>query len=369
MATSHDPVVLILDDDELWLARHERRLKQAGFSTYATDQSKEAIKALKTNPTIKFALIDEILWVPPIPPAEEDRELQAVQGMGVIREINKQRADVQFIIVTSAPYIKSGGDTQLFRRETANLRRHPGVIDIIHKIDIAEEPETSYDWLIDLLKRSRSTATAQVVQPRILIGLGFTKIEHEAMAEQMELRRKQYMPIEPLLKKGGGAKVLNSFIERAKEKTILLEMPGSKRMDKLSGIRPSSSAFRILSTLAQKAEQKEEVIICEHDYQHSTRRSKRQPSDNAELNISQSDRAFAFGYDRNSGRVGPNKGVQIEGSNQQNSPLKVAIHRLSKKLQKMNVGPSNRLFNFDSRGYQPTFELGVVLFAVRASKD
>jgi hypothetical protein len=369
MTISPDPTVLILDDDELWLARHERRLDKAGFDTYSTDQSKEAIKALKTNPSIKFALIDEILYVPPIPLSEENRELQSVQGLGVIREINKQRSDVQFIIVTSAPYTRSGGDTQLFRRETAALRRHPGVIDIIHKADITENPETSYDWLVDLLKRSKSSVTAKVVQPRILMGLGFTKEAHEAMAEQMELKRKQYMPIAPLLKTGASTKVLSSFIERAQEKMILLEMPGSKRMDKLSDIRPDSSAFRILSFLAQRTELQGEVIICENDYQHSTRRAKRTQSSTAELHISRSDNDFAFGYDGNSGRIRLNEGVQIEGKSQHKSPLKVAIHRLSKQLQTMNVGPSKRLFNFDSRGYQPNFQLGIVVFAVRTHKS
>lgn len=363
-----DPTILILDDDELWLARHERRLKQAGFDTYATDRSKEAIKALKTNPSIKFALIDEILYVPPIPLAIEERELQAVQGMGVIREINKQRSDVQFIIVTSAPYARSGGDAQMFSRETASLRRHPGVIDIIHKIDITENPGIAYSWLSDLLKRSKSTAVAKVVQPRILIGLGFTKAVHEAMAEQMEMKRRQYMSVAPLLKKGGGAKVLNDFWDRAKEKTVLLEMPGSKKLDKISDIRPNSSAFRILSLLAQQSEKQEEVLICEEDYHHLTRRPKHEASKGAALVESQSTRAFAFGHSEGTYGGGLNDGVQIEGKHSQSSPLKVAIHRLSKKLQESNVGPSKQLFNFDSRGYQPSFELGIVVFSIRASK-
>ena len=367
MTLLSDPTVLILDDDELWLARHERRLKQSGFDTYSTDSAKDAIKALKTNPAIKFALIDEILYVPPIPLAAEDRELQSMQGMGVIREINKQRSDVQFIIVTSAPYARSGGDAQMFSRETASLRRHPGVIDIIHKIDINEDPTTAYDWLTDLLKRSKSTEAATVVQPKILIGLGFTKEEHEAMAEQMETKRKQYMSIAPLLKKGG-VKVLNNFWERAKEKTVLLEMPGSKRLDKLTTIKANSSAFRILSFLAQQSENHAEVIICEQDYQHSSRSSKVKAASSAALTESQAARAFAFGYNQSTGRGGLNDGVQIEGRQRHSSPLKVAIHRLSKKLQESNVGPSKQLFNFDNRGYQPSFELGIVVFAMRAPR-
>ncbi|MEL6779878.1 MAG: TIR domain-containing protein [Cyanobacteria bacterium J06597_16] len=146
------PTVLILDDDKLWLSRHKKQLNEAGFKTYATERSKDAIKTLKTDPSIKFALIDEILYVPPLPPNEEDRELQSTQGLGVVREINEQDLDVRVIIVTSAPYSRGDG-TRLFRRETAALRRHAGVIDVIHKIDISENPEESYHWLIDLLRR------------------------------------------------------------------------------------------------------------------------------------------------------------------------------------------------------------------------
>ncbi|MEM7064352.1 MAG: hypothetical protein AAF572_14450 [Cyanobacteria bacterium P01_B01_bin.77] len=362
-----DPTVLILDDDELWLALHERRLKQAGFDTYTTDQSKEAINALKTRHAFKFALIDEILYVPPIPVHEEDGELQSLQGTGVIREVNKYRSDIQFIIVTSAVQKTGGADVQTFRREMTNLRRHPGVIDIIHKLDIQEDPEDSYAWLIDLLKRSKNTTNARVVTPKILVGLGFPREQHEAMAEQMELKRRQYMPIAPLLKKGGANKVLNSFWDLAKEKTLLLEIPGAKKPERLS-IRPNSSAFKILSFLAQQTELNKEVLICDQDYEHARRRSKpKDDSVTAEID-DRAVRAFAYGYDSKHGRVGLNAGVQIEGGIQKNSPLKVAIHRLSKQLQEMNVGPSKKLFDFDGRGYKPTFDLGIVTFAVRSSK-
>ncbi|MEM9215832.1 MAG: hypothetical protein AAGD25_16005 [Cyanobacteria bacterium P01_F01_bin.150] len=368
MSRLDNPIVLILDDDELWLARHERRLRQAGFETFTTEHSKEALKVLKTNPAIKFALIDEILYVPPIPLAEEEKELQNLQGEGVIREINKQRADVQFIIVSAAPYQKSGEDIQVLLRETARLRRHPGVLDIIHKLDIQENPQDTYEWIIDLLKRSRNTTAAKVIRPKILIGLGFTKEEHETMAEQMEIKRKQYMPIAPLLKKAGNSKILENFFERAKEKSIFLEMPGMKKPDKLKEIKSNSSAFKILSFLAQQSERKEETLICEEDYKHFTRHSKKKGIDIDEDSDDVANRAFAFGYDHENKQGSLNDGVQIEQKNQNNSALKVAISRLSKKLQDLNVGPSKQLFYYDSRGYKPTFELSIVVFAIRSSK-
>lgn len=371
MNSQDNPVILVLDDDKFWLALHKQFLAQAGFDTYATEHSKDAMKALKTNPFIKFALIDEILYSLPTPLEENERELQNLQGVGVIREINKQRSDVQFIIVTSAPYQryqKSGDDVQVLRRETAKIRRHPGVLDIIHKLDIQENPETTYNWIVDLLRRSQNTTIAKVVKPKILIGLGFTKEEHEAMAEQMEIKRKQYMPIAPLLKKAGNSKILDNFFERAKEKSIFLEIPGSKKPDKIKYIKPSSSAFKILSFLAQQSERKEEILICDKDYEHSTRRSKKEGVDNDEDEDVLANRAFAFGYDHENKQGSLNRGVQIEQKNRKNSALKVAISRLSKQLHELNVGPSKQLFDYDSRGYKPSFELEIIVFAIRSQK-
>ena len=52
------PTILILDDDEMWLARHERRLSQAGFKCRSTQLAKEAIEIGKTDVSVKFAFID-----------------------------------------------------------------------------------------------------------------------------------------------------------------------------------------------------------------------------------------------------------------------------------------------------------------------
>jgi hypothetical protein len=103
----------------------------------------------KSQTSIKFALIDEILFVPPVPSDISQAELQRWQGSGVIREITNLRRDIQFIIVTSAPQLRSHGDLQLFTRETSKLRRQTNVIDIIHKQDIEADPDREYRWLIE----------------------------------------------------------------------------------------------------------------------------------------------------------------------------------------------------------------------------
>lgn len=145
------PAVLILEDDEMWLARHERRLREAGFRCHSTQLAEEAIDIAKVNSSIKFALIDEVLFVPPIPVDSAYQQLQRWQGSGVIRELSPLRPDIKIIVVTSAPQLKSNGDSQSFRRETHKLRSLPGVVDVIHQQDIHENPDDLYERLITYL--------------------------------------------------------------------------------------------------------------------------------------------------------------------------------------------------------------------------
>ncbi|BCL35037.1 hypothetical protein [Nostoc sp. MS1] len=364
-----DVGILILDDDERWLALHERRLIRAGFSCYSTQNATEAIKIAKTNPSVKFALIDEILYVPPIPVAEEQRELQRWQGKGVIREISAQRSDIKIIVVTAAPMSRSDGNSQLLIKETAKLRRQQGVIDIIHKSQIDEDPDDSYDWLIDLLKRPDFSDKASVTTPKVLIGLGFTQEIHQAMAEQMNIPRKPYLPIAPLLKKvGNKSKTLDEIWNKAEEKSILLEMPGSKKLDPILGIKERSNAFKILAFLAKKSELQHEVIICEQDYDCSRRKSKMYVDNIPENNrLSVQDFAFAHNTD---GRRHLRYGVQLEGVTSKNSPLKVAISRLREQLSRFNVGRADKLLPYEPehKGYQPGFELGIVLYSTKKEK-
>lgn len=363
------PRILILEDEEHWFNSHKLRLIEAGFDCYATKDAKEAIKAAKTDPTIKFALIDEVLYVAPFPVKEEERELQRWQGHGVIREITAQRSDIQFIVISAAPQIESDrqeGDSHVFRQETTKLRRQQGVIDIVHKADIEEFPDEAYGWIIGLLKRSQITAKADVVTPKILIGLGFPKDTFEAIVEQMELPKKQFMPMSLLVKKGGN-KILDQFWQRAEEKSVFLEMPGSKRLEPLKAFKPNSSAFQILSFLALQTEKQVNVLIQEQDYQHASRQTKKAYSVEAEVDaVERQDFAYGYGED---GRKGLRSGVQIEGKVEQSSPLKVAIHRLSKQLAKENIGPARQLFNYEGTGYRPSFELGIVVYAIRSAKS
>lgn len=145
------PTILILEDNEMWLARHERRLQEAGFRCHSTQLAEEAINIAKIDSSIKFALVDEVLFVPPIPVDPVNRQLQRWQGSGVIRELSPLRPDIKFTVVTSSPQLKSKGDSQAFRRATYKLKSLPGVVDVIHQQDIDENPEALYQWLINSL--------------------------------------------------------------------------------------------------------------------------------------------------------------------------------------------------------------------------
>lgn len=356
--------ILILDDDEKWLALHERRLRQAGFKCRATQFAKEAIEIAKTDSTVKFALLDEILFVPPVPTEGKNGELQRWQGSGVVREIANHRSDVQIIMVTSAPQLRSQGDSQLFSKETAKLRRQRGVIDIIHKQDIDEDPGREYAWLVDLIEKPLSSIKIEIVKPRLLIGLG---VQPEV------LNGSKYKRLRLLLKETGASEyeldgAVKRFLTKVEtgEKAVFIEMPGSKKLDRTSSIKPDSQSFQILEFLAQRAEQGAEVTICETDYQYSSRKSGKGVEMGADL-----DRRvvedFAFGYN-SQGRKGLQVGVQIERS-QTSSRLKVAIHRLTQQLVKLNVGTPSQMFSSEQGCYRPAFDMGIVLYAIDAGKQ
>lgn len=364
-----DPSVLILDDDEMWLARHERRLREAGFKCRSTQRAEEAIDIARTDPSIKFALIDEILFVPPIPVEEGKRELQRWQGSGVVRKIIALRADVQIIMVTSAPLSWSSGDTGVLIRETSKLRRQRGVIDVIHKHAIEEDPDYAYGWLTELLSKPQLSTTGQVVMPRILVGLGFQRELYEAMTEQVESPKAKWLPLRAVLEKLyqnpeiSLEHAIDEFLEgaQARETTVFVEMPGSKKLDRCSNIKPDSSELRVLMTLARRAEKRDDMVIREEDYQYSPRRSGRVAHAIPDVDP-KSVEDFAFGYDEDN-RKRLRKGVHIEQHSGRNSPLKVAIHRLSQKLAGLNVGPARRLFeNVGPGTYRPCFKIGMILY-------
>ena len=348
--------MLILDDDEMWLARHERRLTHARINCRSTQLGKEAIKIARTDPSIKYALIDEILYVPPVPVEEANRELQQYLGVGVIRKINAYRPDVQFIMVTAAPQLRSGGDNRLLTQETSKLRRQHGVIDIIHKQDIEDNPDREYGWLIDLLRKPQPSETGQVVAQHVLIGLGFDKKIYRAIAELSKNPKANWLPLEALSAQIGPESALDEFLERANEKSVFIEMPGSKKIDCCDSIKPNSQGFNILMLLAERAEKHEDVVISEDDYKCFRKYKPRRAINGTEAMPDVDPRiAKDFLYE----------GVSFERSQRRKSTIRVAIHRLSNKLAELNIGPSRHIFqDFEQGRYRPSFKISIVLYPI-----
>ncbi|MBN3957456.1 hypothetical protein [Nostoc sp. NMS8] len=151
-----NPQVLILDDDERWLALHERRLKNAGIDYYPTQHSTDAIEFAKNNNT-KIALIDEILFVPPVF-NEQEGELQHWQGRGVVREIINHGLDTQFIFITSAPNKRGKLTEKEFWQEVVSLKILPGVVEVINKQEIDHNIEDSYERIINFIRKFHQDA-------------------------------------------------------------------------------------------------------------------------------------------------------------------------------------------------------------------
>ena len=355
-----DPTVLILDDDEKWLALHERRLSNAGCPYCSTQLAKEAIQIGKTYSSIKFALIDELLFLPPDGNHQRSRQLQDWQGSDVVREISDRRSDVSFIFVTSAPKDLSQQDSQILIREEAKLRRQRGVIDLIHKQEIEENADAVYNWLVQLLKQPQLPASSgELPQPKILIGLA---VPAEVLQNGKKRRLRQ------CLKDAGasGAELNQSvsrFLEQVRppEKILFIEAPGSKKLDPCFGIKANSQSFHLLEVLAQKAEQGQETTIEETDYHYVHRRAR----DDIKLSPDLDPREIQdFAYDLDTdGRKRRRDGVQFEARSGKSSTLKVAIARLRKQLAKLNLGPKSQLLQFEQNCYRPSFETGILLYA------
>ena len=346
--TLSEPSVLILDDDDKWTAIHEQWLTQAGLKCYATQNAEEAIDIGINYPSIKFALIDEILFIPPIPQNESEAELQDWQGSDVIKEIIKKRADIKVVIITSAPIRKSkktngngGFLIDVLIREESRLRRQSGVIDLIHKQEIDENPDLIYGYLIKQIQHSQKQAATKEVRPKVLLGIGLSQ---DTLEKNEKLYHHNYwmeslenpISLRDFVRESQDSecsfpevvtKVLPELQKAATEKIIFIQTPISKKLDPCFGIKANSQSFQIIEFLAQQTEQGKDVMIHEGDYQYS-QRAKRKMKEPAP----------------------------------KSSSLKVAIHRLSKYLEQLNVGPGNKLFTFEQGGYRPSFETGIVLY-------
>lgn len=379
------PTVLILDDEEDWIARHEYRLRQAGFECLSTQYGDQAIEIAKQKPSIKFALIDEILYVPPVSEKEEDNERQRLQGREVRREIVKHIPNIRVIMVTAAAERRIGGNTFIIPEEASELRRQRRVVGVIHKYDINRDRDGTYDWLVDLMSGGQTSFAAyQAGRPRVIVALGFDVelyknivkqgaeicrdlIEQEAyvspdekavFTDQSRVIEPSWVPVSIFMRTAPQA--LEGLKGRADTKGILIEDPGSKRIRFCPEIKEGSASFKILMFLAERAAKREERAISEGDYEpvRRTTRSKKHPTLPSEMDSALEDFAFERDVDY---RLRTRKGVSIEGTPKKNSRLKVAIHRLSQQLADQNIGAAQQLFSCVQGTYRLSFDVNVGL--------
>lgn len=375
--------ILILDDENTWLTNLESIVSKAGFAALVTHSAEEAINLGCRTKSIKFALIDEILYELPIPRDENERELQMPQGHGVIGEIRKHRHDIQFIIVTSAPYLRakeSKYNIDTFDKETAKLRQIPGVIDVLHKRRIDEYADTNernltYQWLYKLLKKpifGSGTDQNKKATGKITIRLGFTDKAFEKMLEMQGRCNTNYVSILPFLKKGNPQKIIQSFFESSKEQSIFLEPYEAKerKEHKQLKIKSNSQHFQILKILAIKSVIEEPVTIHHTEYKFESRSKPNQDIDVDTDNLANQDFAYEYG----DGGKKLAHGIQIEKRDNADpekkaiAALKGQIHFLKKILANADVAPEEALFIPEQGGYAPKFELDITLYKMKQPK-
>jgi V8-like Glu-specific endopeptidase len=160
--------ILILEDEAAMRNKHVERLEAAGFTCYSTHDSHKAIDWADRYRDIRFALIDQILKVQPIPDGEEG-ENQQFTGEGVIRQINTIRSDMRYIFVTFAPKkasIDSNNNVDALIDKTRELTyRNRGVIALLHKSDIEQDEEGTYEKIIDILRDRIRDVEGRTLRP------------------------------------------------------------------------------------------------------------------------------------------------------------------------------------------------------------
>jgi CheY-like chemotaxis protein len=160
--------VLILEDEAAMRNKHVERLESAGFTCYPTHDSHKAIEWARRDQDIKFALIDHILKVQPVPEGEEGED-QQFSGEGVIRQINTIRSDMRYIFVTFAPKkasIDRNNNVDAFIDKTRELTcRNRGVIALLHKDDIEQDEESTYGKIIDILRDRIRNVEGRTLDP------------------------------------------------------------------------------------------------------------------------------------------------------------------------------------------------------------
>lgn len=385
--------ILILDDDEKWLAMHVLRLQKAGFECHSTKLADEAIKYAKEKAGVKLAIIDEILKLP----ACDGGGMQDLQGNDVARKISGLRPDIQIVMITAKPLDHSGGNA-LEMLKIADELRTPGIVhDVLHKPSFEANPDRAYQLLIDLLQWLAETAPQFKGRGTVLVSYGLAA----DLIDEFVGPRKPIVLLKELLQKAELQNVdTKGLIEKTsdKDKAVFIHHSSRRRAAVCPGIKPGTQLFRILEKLAWDSETDKTVEIHESDYEPSHSGSRSQGVDaerleirrgmagvdqgvladddstDADASVARQQRSvgedFMWGNpesedERDVHSIGP--GSQMTGrSTKKQSILKTPISRLRKSLRDAGVtSKEDPVFEETGhRAYRPTFQLGIAFFRV-----
>lgn len=231
--------ILVLEDDEHWLAKHTLKLKQAGFEPHPTQWGEEAKKFIRedTSLDIRGAIIDEILEDP-----KGSGGPQVVQGSEVVRYIKLKRSDVLCVMVTDVALKRSKNKEEVIGI-TEELKKASGV-EIFHKILL----EKDYNPLIGYLRNNIKPTPQKTAKVIFVIGIGqdkvyYVKKEHAAFRKRLnhclvvEAEDTEDIEVETSTRK------LEKLLKECEKQRIIIELKKPK---------PGEQGFDLLKYLSEQ---------------------------------------------------------------------------------------------------------------------
>jgi len=121
--------ILILEDTEEDRNQIENALKEH-FKVFATDNSQTALREARKNKTLKFGIIDQVLF------DKDQQSMQTFQGFDVIQGLAKERPDMKFIMLTGDIIEKAEAKNDTISTLAERIDKYlayENVVDVIHK--------------------------------------------------------------------------------------------------------------------------------------------------------------------------------------------------------------------------------------------
>jgi CheY-like chemotaxis protein len=163
--------VLVVEDDNLWLALHSRELKIRGFSVLEAQSPSAALDALRADREGKIAcaLIDHLFAGP------NGHGYLGRSGIDVINEARTlpRSEPLRFALVTESSTVKIAGEDYLLIAEHDELVRRAGAgVLVLSKRDFQANPEVAYEHLARAFLNGAGAPAGGPGARRLAVGLG-----------------------------------------------------------------------------------------------------------------------------------------------------------------------------------------------------